>query len=95
MPLQRISAADLQVLWHPYGPLIRTACAAEMPQSFTQTPCVATNGPRWAWQLERNAESISTWPGLLTQRYRLSLQAASANGQVSRWQFDYQQRSLP
>ncbi|MEO6698502.1 MAG: hypothetical protein ABIR53_03020 [Paraperlucidibaca sp.] len=94
MPLLRISAPDPQALWHPYGALLRTACAAESRQSFMQTPCIAANSPRWAWQLERDAEPISPWPGV-TQRYRLRVQAMSANGQLSRWQFDYEQRSLP
>lgn len=108
LPLQRVSAPDQQALWHPLGELIRRACADDSRQSWTQTPCldnaaqVNDNAPairvhqsRWAWQLERDGEWVASWPSVLTQRYRLRVRAASANGQMSHWQFDYEQRSLP
>lgn len=95
LPLQRLSAPDQQALWHPLGPLLRTACASEPRQPLTQTPCSPTTTARWAWQLERDETSVSSWPGVLTQNYRLRVQATSRNGQSSRWLFDYEQRSLP
>ena len=95
LPLQRISAPDQQALWHPLGPLLRTACASEPRQPLTQTPCSPTTTARWAWQLERDEALVGSWPGVLTQHYRLRVQATSRNGQNSRWQFDYEQRSLP
>lgn len=100
--IPRVSAPDQQVLWHPLGPPERTACAQTLRQSWTQTPCLASpNSPgpttalRWAWQLNKVGEPQPSWPGALTQRYRLGVQATSASGHISRWQFEYEQRSLP
>lgn len=95
LPLQRLSASDQQALWHPFGPLLRTACASEPRQSLTQTPCLPTATARWAWQLERDEALASSWPGVLIQNYRLRVQVMSRNGQNSHWLFDYEQRSLP
>lgn len=95
LPLQRMSSSDHQALWHPLGPLLRTACASEAHQSLTQTPCSPTTTAHWAWQLERDDASVGSWPGVLTQHYRLRIQATSRSGRSSRWQINYEQRSLP
>lgn len=100
LPLLRVSASDQQALWHPLGASMRSGCATEARQSWTQTPCQGNEATvdhqaRWAWQLERDAQSQRSWPGVVTQRYRLRIRSVSATGQVSHWQLDYQQRSLP
>lgn len=93
MPLLRLSSADQQELWHPVAAPVRNGCASELKQSFLVNSCDAK--VRWRWQLVRDATAMESWPGVLTQRYRLSIEAFSASGSHSQWQYDYEQRSLP
>lgn len=95
LPLLRVSAADEQALWHPLSTLIRSACDDNSRNAFTQTPCIDAAKARWAWRLTPVGEPVATWPGLITQRYQLAIQAMSAGDRVSRWQYTYEQRSLP